>query len=69
MQSQVNCILGYSIQCSMLCCILHILTLRARFIEQGKLALERNSRKAPMGGDNSVGKFPPVLRRAFLGVK
>ncbi len=30
-------------------------TFRARFTKQGKLALERNSIKAPMGGENSVG--------------
>ncbi len=29
-------------------------TLRARFTKQGKLVLERNSIKAPMGGEISV---------------
>ncbi len=28
--------------------------LRTRFTKQGKLVLERNSVKAPMGGDNSA---------------
>ncbi len=31
---------------------------RARFTKQGKLALERNSIKAQMRGENSVGDLP-----------
>ncbi len=33
----------------------------ARFTKQGKLALERNSIKAPMGGDTSAGDLQTIL--------
>ncbi len=43
--------------------------IKGQIYRTGQISVRENSRKAPMGGDNSVGKFPPVLRHAFLGVK